>query len=312
MLATLRERRLPIIKSGFILLSIAAFFCSPAVSLFAGILFALTLGNPYHKASKMLSKKMLQYCVVGLGFGMNFHASLAAGREGMTFTIVSVITVMVAGVLVGRLLKVGRKGAYLISAGTAICGGSAIAAVSPVIDADENETSLSLATIFVLNAVALFLFPVIGHWFDLSQTDFGTWAAIAIHDTSSVVGAGAAYGEEALQVATTVKLTRALWIIPLSLVSMLVFRQKGAKVQIPWFIGWFIVAMLVNTYVALPELLTRSISILSRAGLSATLFLIGGGLSVGVIRKVGIRPLVLGVVLWAVISVLSLTAILLV
>lgn len=312
MLATLRERRLPIIKSGFILLFIAAFFCSPAVSLFAGILFALTLGNPYHKASKMLSKKMLQYCVVGLGFGMNFHASLAAGREGMTFTIVSVITVMVAGVLVGRLLKVGRKGAYLISAGTAICGGSAIAAVSPVIDADENETSLSLATIFVLNAVALFLFPAIGRWFDLSQTDFGTWSAIAIHDTSSVVGAGAAYGDEALQVATTVKLTRALWIIPLSLVSMLVFRQKGAKVQIPWFIGWFIVAMLVNTYVELPELLTRSISTLSRAGLSATLFLIGGGLSVEVIRKVGLRPLVLGVVLWAVISVLSLTAILLV
>lgn len=310
MLSQLREQRLPLLKIGFGLLFVAAFFLSPALSLFAGIAFALTLGNPYAKVSKMLSKKMLQYCVVGLGFGMNVHSSLAAGREGMTFTIVSVVVVMLVGVLMGRLLRVGRKGAYLISAGTAICGGSAIAAVAPVIDADENETSLSLATIFVLNAIALFLFPVVGHWFELSQSEFGTWAAIAIHDTSSVVGAGAAYGEEALQVATTVKLTRALWIIPLSIVSMLVFRQKGAKIQIPWFIGWFIVAMLINTYVALPEMLTRGIALLSRAGLSATLFLIGAGLSLEVIRKVGVRPLVLGVVLWALISVLSLTAIL--
>lgn len=310
MLATLRAQRLPIIKTGFVLLFTASFFCSPAVSLFAGIVFALTLGNPFPKASKVLSKKMLQYCVVGLGFGMNFHASLAAGREGMVFTIVSVVTVMIAGVLLGRLFRVGRKGAYLISAGTAICGGSAIAAVAPVIDADENETSLSLATIFVLNAVALFLFPVVGHWLGMSQADFGTWAAIAIHDTSSVVGAGAAYGDEALQIATTVKLTRALWIIPLSLISMLAFRQKGAKVQIPWFIGWFIAAMLVNTYFELPTPVTQGISTLSRAGLSATLFLIGGGLSVAVIRKVGARPLVLGVALWAVISVLSLTVIL--
>lgn len=310
MLATFRAQQLPILKTGFILLFLAAFFCSPAISLFAGIVFALTLGNPLPKLSKSLSKKMLQYCVVGLGFGMNFHSSLAAGREGMIFTIVSVVTVMVAGILVGRLFRIGRKGAYLISAGTAICGGSAIAAVAPVIDADENETSLSLATIFVLNAVALFLFPVVGHWFEMSQSQFGTWAAIAIHDTSSVVGAGAAYGDEALQVATTVKLTRALWIIPLSLVSMLAFRQKGAKVQIPWFIGWFIVAMLVNTYFELPPLFTQSVSTLSRAGLSATLFLIGGGLSVEVIRKVGLRPLLLGVVLWAVISVLSLTVIL--
>lgn len=310
MLATIRERRLPILKTAFAGLFIASFFCSPAVSLFAGIFFALTLGNPFPALSKKLSKKMLQWCVVGLGFGMNFHASLAAGREGMTFTVVSVVTVMIAGVVLGRVMKVGRKGAYLISAGTAICGGSAIAAVSPVIDADENETSLSLATIFVLNAVALFLFPVVGHWIGLSEENFGTWAAIAIHDTSSVVGAGAAYGEKALQVATTVKLTRALWIIPLSLVSMLVFRRKGAKIQIPWFIGWFIVAMLVNTYVDLPEMLTKGISTLSRAGLSATLLLIGAGLSADVIRKVGMRPLVLGVALWAVISVLSLTAIL--
>lgn len=309
MLKPFREQRLPLLKIGFILLFAASFFAPPALSLFAGIAFALLLGNPFPKAGKTLSKKMLQYCVVGLGFGMNAYASLAAGREGMVFTIVSVVAVMLLGVALGNVLKVGRKSAYLISAGTAICGGSAIAAVAPVIDADENETSLSLATIFVLNAVALFLFPVVGRALGLSQSDFGTWAAIAIHDTSSVVGAGAAYGEEALQVATTVKLTRALWIIPLSLVSMLVFRRKGAKIQIPWFIAWFVVAMLINTYFALPAWLSHGIQILSRAGLSATLLLIGAGLSREVIRRVGARPLVLGVVLWAVISVLSLTVI---
>lgn len=309
MIASLRDRKTLLSQAGFAALFVAAFFLSPAVSLFLGILYALTLGNPFARLSKTLSKQLLQYCVVGLGFGMNFHDSLAAGRDGMIFTVVSVVVVMVAGVLLGRLLRVDRKGAYLISAGTAICGGSAIAAVAPVIDADENETSLSLATIFVLNAVALFLFPVVGQWIGLSQHDFGVWAAIAIHDTSSVVGAGAAYGEEALQVATTVKLTRALWIIPLSLVSMTLFRQKGVRIRIPWFIGWFVAAMMVNTYVGLPAVMTEAIARLSRAGLSATLFLIGGGLSLEVIRKVGLRPLGLGVVLWAVISLLSLTVI---
>ncbi len=311
MLSAARNLPLPVVRTAFVALFAAAFFCSPAVSLFVGILFTLTLGNPFPAWSRRLSKMLLQGCVVGLGFGMNFHDSLAAGRDGMLFTIVSVVTVMAAGVLLGRLMRVERKGAYLISAGTAICGGSAIAAVAPVIDADENETSLSLATIFVLNAVALFLFPVAGRWLGLSQADFGVWSAIAIHDTSSVVGAGAAYGDEALRVATTVKLTRALWIIPLSIVSMFVFRRKGVKIRIPWFIGWFVVAMLLNTYCALPAALTDGIALLAHAGLSATLFLIGGGLSLGVIRRVGARPLVLGVVLWAVISVLSLGAILL-
>ena len=235
-------------------LLIGSLFCSPVVTLFAGILFALTLGNPFPVWSKKASKKLLQYCVVGLGFGMNFHESLAAGREGMTFTVVSVVTVMIVGVVLGRLLRIDRKNSYLISSGTAICGGSAIAAV---------------------------------------------------------VGAGAAYGEEALKVATTVKLTRALWIIPLSLVSALIFRQKGKKIQIPWFIFWFVVAMLVNTYCNLPTQLTHGISVAARCGLSATLFLIGGGLSIEVIRKVGLKPLVLGIILWAVISVASLAVILL-
>ncbi|MDE5730193.1 MAG: putative sulfate exporter family transporter [Alistipes sp.] len=294
----------------FVVLLAVSLFVSPAVALFAGILFALLLGNPFPAHSKKASKLLLQWCVVGLGFGMNFHESLAAGRDGMIFTVVSVVMVMVVGVLVARLLRVDRKSGYLIASGTAICGGSAIAAVAPVIDADENQTSLSLATIFILNAVALFVFPVVGRWLEMGQVQFGTWAAIAIHDTSSVVGAGAAYGEEALKVATTVKLTRALWIIPLSLVSALIFRQKGKKVQIPWFILWFIAAMLLNTYCTLPEQLTHGISVAARSGLSATLFLIGGGLSVDVIRKVGLKPLVLGVVLWAVISFVSLAVIL--
>lgn len=285
---------------------------TPPVALFLGLAFALTCGEACPTFNKRASKLLLQYAVVGLGFGMNLHASLQSGREGMAFTVVSVVGTMAVGWLIGRkLLGVGRGTSYLVSAGTAICGGSAIAAVAPVIDADENETSLSLATIFVLNAVALFLFPVAGRWLGLSQADFGVWSAIAIHDTSSVVGAGAAYGDEALRVATTVKLTRALWIIPLSIVSMFVFRRKGVKIRIPWFIGWFVVAMLLNTYCTLPAALTDGIALLAHAGLSATLFLIGGGLSLGVIRRVGARPLVLGVVLWAVISVLSLGAILL-
>jgi uncharacterized integral membrane protein (TIGR00698 family) len=204
------------------------------------------------------------------------------------------------------LLKVNPKNAYLISSGTAICGGSAIAAVSPIIDADDNDTSLALATIFILNAIALFIFPPIGEALGLSQQQFGTWAAIAIHDTSSVVGAGAAYGEQALEVATTIKLTRALWIFPLALVSILVFRSKGKKISIPWFIFLFIGTMVLNTYVALPEWFTTNVVVLSKKALGVTLFLIGCGLSVGAIKKVGLRPLILGIVLWAIISVTTL------
>ncbi len=298
------------IKISFIILFVVSFFTSPAISLLLGSAFALLLGNPLPTQSRNVSKKMLQWSVVGLGFGMNLHSALQTGREGLIFTVFSVVLVMVAGVIIGRLLKVSRKGSYLIAAGTAICGGSAIAAIAPVVDADQSETSLSLATIFTLNAIALLIFPLIGNYIGLSQADFGLWAAIAIHDTSSVVGAGAAYGEEALLTATTIKLTRALWIIPLSFVSMWIFRQKGVKVQIPWFILWFVVAMVVNTYVALPEKLVWGISKLSHAALSATLFLIGAGLTLDVLRKVGARPLILGVVLWIIISVLSIAVIL--
>ena len=280
---------------------------TPPIALFLGLLFALVCGQAYPKFNKKVSKKLLQYSVVGLGFGMNLHASLASGKEGMAFTIISVVGTMLIGMLIGRkLLKVNRDTAYLISSGTAICGGSAIAAVGPVIGAKESDMSVALVTVFVLNAVALFVFPILGEWMGLTQQQFGTWAAIAIHDTSSVVGAGAAYGEEALQVATTIKLTRALWIIPLALVSSLIFRVKGKKVSVPWFILLFVLAMVLNTFLPIPSAVTNLIVMLSRKLLCMTLFLIGCGLSLSSIKKVGARPLALGVLLWIVISITSL------
>lgn len=281
---------------------------TPPVSLFLGLVFALTCGQAHPKFNKKVSKYLLQYSVVGLGFGMNLQASLASGKEGMEFTILSVVGTMLIGMFLGRkLLKVDRDTSYLISAGTAICGGSAIAAVGPVLKAKDSEMSVALATIFVLNAVALFIFPVIGHWLNLDQQQFGTWAAIAIHDTSSVVGAGAAYGEEALKIATTIKLTRALWIIPLALVTSFIYKGSGKKVSIPWFILYFILAIVVNTYLldGVPQV-GHAISGLARKGLIITMFFIGASLSVDVLKQVGIKPLVQGVVLWVVISLSTL------
>ncbi|MDH8702245.1 putative integral membrane protein (TIGR00698 family) [Dysgonomonadaceae bacterium PH5-43] len=295
----------------FIALFLASAFFSPAIALFTGIVFALLLKNPYSKQSKKISKYLLQVAVVGLGFGMNLHESLKTGGDGMLFTIVSVTGVMIIGYFVGRWLKIPTKLSYLISSGTAICGGSAIAAISPVVNADENETSMSLAIIFTLNAIALFIFPPIGHWLELTEQQFGLWAAIAIHDTSSVVGAGAEYGPEALAVATTVKLTRALWIIPLSLVSLLFFsKSKNRGITIPWFIFLFIIAMVINTYIDIPDLVLRFISGTSHCFLSMTLFLIGGTLSPKAIRQVGIKPVLEGVILWIVIAVGALAVIL--
>ena len=289
-------------------MSAFASWVTPPVALFLGLVFALLCGQAYPKFNKKVSKKLLQYSVVGLGFGMNLHASLASGKEGMMFTVISVVGTMVIGMFIGRkLLKMNRDTSYLISSGTAICGGSAIAAVGPVIKAKDSDMSVALATIFILNAIALFIFPVFGQWLGLSQQEFGTWAAIAIHDTSSVVGAGAAYGEEALQVATTIKLTRALWIIPLALATSFIFKGDGKKVSIPWFILWFIVAILLNTYVldAVPEV-GKAIAGLARKGLIITMFFIGASLSTDVLKSVGVKPLVQGVLLWLVISVGSL------
>lgn len=286
---------------------------TPPVALFLGLVFALTCGQAYPSFNKKVSKKLLQYSVVGLGFGMNLQASLESGKEGMLFTIISVVGTLAIGMLIGcKLLKLNRDTSYLISSGTAICGGSAIAAVGPVIKAKDSDMSVALATIFILNAIALFLFPVLGRWLDMSQQDFGTWAAIAIHDTSSVVGAGAAYGEEALQVATTIKLTRALWIIPLALFTSLIFRGDSKKISIPWFILFFVIAMLINTYLLtdMPQI-GQAISDLARKALIITMFFIGASLSMDVLKSVGLRPLLQGILLWIIISLGSLAYILL-
>lgn len=298
----------------FILLLFGSLFVSPAIALFGGIAFALLFSHPYDKYSKNVSKYLLQFSVVGLGFGMNLHDSLRASGDGMLFTVVSVVGVMVLGYFLGRWLKIDKKLSYLVSSGTAICGGSAIAAISPVIKANSDQMSMSLAVVFTLNAVALFIFPAIGHAFGMTQQQFGTWAAIAIHDTSSVVGAGSAYGQEALMVATTIKMTRALWIIPLAIFSTFVFRSgedSRSKISIPWFIFLFILAMVANTYWSLPEGALSTISVLSHKCLSATLFLIGSGLSIKSIRAVGIKPIVLGVGLWVLISVIALVVVVL-
>ena len=290
-----------------------AAWVTPPVVLFIGLVFALLCGQAYPTFNKKVSKKLLQYSVIGLGFGMNLQASLASGKEGMLFTIISVIGTLLIGMFIGcKVLKLNRNTSYLISSGTAICGGSAIAAVGPIIKAKDTDMSMALATVFILNAIGLFLFPIMGHWLGLSQQEFGTWAAIAIHDTSSVVGAGAAYGEEALQVATTIKLTRALWIIPLALVTSVIFRSDGKKISIPWFILFFIVAMLINTYLLAdyPET-GKFIAGIARKGLIITMFFIGASLSVDVIKSVGIRPLLQGVLLWIIISAASLAYILL-
>lgn len=278
---------------------------TPAFALFLGLIFAFTFKNPYPKFNKKCSKYLLQASVVGYGFSMNLQESLKSGAEGMTFTIVSVVGVMVLGVLLGYWLHMERKTAYLISSGTAICGGSAIAAVGPVVKANENEMAVSLGVVFILNAIALFIFPPIGHMADMSQTQFGTWAAIAIHDTSSVVGAGDAYGSEALKVATLIKLTRALWIIPLALVTMLIFRDKTAKISIPWFIFLFILAMVINTYAGIPAAFGETMAFWAKKGMVLTLFLIGASLSLSSIKAVGVKPLVLAVALWIAIGVSS-------
>ncbi len=289
---------------------------APWFALFLGLFFAMIFECPYPKFNKKTSKYLLQASVVGLGFGMNLTESLKSGSEGMLFTIVSVVGVMVIGVLGAYWLKVNRKTGYLISSGTAICGGSAIAAVAPVLKADDHEMAVSLGVVFVLNAIALFIFPPLGAIFDMSAAQFGTWAAIAIHDTSSVVGAGDAYSSmlaakgvanaaDALKLATLIKLTRALWIIPLALVTMLIFRDKNSKISIPWFIFLFILAMVINTYLPLPTWLTATLVYLAKKGLVLTLFLIGAGLSVKMVRSVGVKPFILAVGLWILIAVSS-------
>lgn len=295
---------------------------SAPVALFIGLVFALCFGIPFPKFNKKLSKYLLQASVVGLGFGMNLEKSLQSGAEGMIFTIVSVVVVMVVGVILGKYIRIDSKISYLISSGTAICGGSAIAAVGGVLNAKENEMAVSLGVIFILNAIALFIFPPMGHALGLSQQQFGTWAAIAIHDTSSVVGAGAIYGNEACDLATLIKCTRALWIIPLAFFTMWFVTKnsslassddgKKGKVSIPWFIFLFVLAMIFNTYVGTESLrpVYDGLVVIAKQCLIAVLFAIGAGLSIKVIKQVGVKPLLQAVILWVVIGVGSLAAIL--
>lgn len=282
---------------------------SPPIALLMGLIIAQFIGHPYlhlnHKATHIL----LQVSVVGLGFGMNVTSALKAGKEGILFTIVSIIGTLVIGFFMGKFLKIEKKTSYLISTGTAICGGSAIAAISPVIKAEEKQISVALGTIFILNSVALFLFPFIGHQLNLSQSQFGMWCAIAIHDTSSVVGAASKYGPQALEIATTVKLARALWIIPVAFLSTFIFKNKESKIKIPYFIGLFVLAMIANTYIPFVQQYNHYLTNIAKAGLTLTLFLIGCGLNRKTISSVGFKPLIQGVILWVIIATAALWAV---
>ncbi len=302
-----------LVKCVFVALAVlcATPLVNTPVALCLGIAMAFLLGNPFASWSSKATGWLLKAAVVGLGFGMNMHSALQAGREGFLLTVFSIAVVLILGFVLGRMLGMERRTSHLVASGTAICGGSAIAAVAPVVKARPDEISVALGTVFLLNSVALLVFPPIGAWLDMSQTDFGTWCAIAIHDTSSVVGASEIYGEEALQTATTVKLARALWIIPVSLLSMWLFKGDGRKVSIPYFIGLFVLAMLANTFLPdITSVFNSQVVALSKVGLTITLFLIGTSLSPDRLRTVGFRPLVLGVMLWVVVSVGSLVAIL--
>jgi uncharacterized integral membrane protein (TIGR00698 family) len=290
-----------------IILAAAGVF-SPPVALVAGLLYGLFVFHHLHIESKNLSKFLLQASVVCLGFNMHLNTVLRVGRTGFLYTALGITFAMLLGTLLGKMLKVGRTQSFLIAVGTAICGGSAIAAVGPVVNADEEEMAVSLGTVFVLNSVALLTFPLIGGWLHLSQTQFGLWAALAIHDTSSVVGAAAKYGAVALGIATTVKLARALWIVPMSF-GAAAFNKSKAKIQLPWFILLFCLAAVLNSYVPALAPVYPVLNHLGEAGLTVTLFLIGTGINRKTLRSVGVRPMVQGVALWIVVATLSLLAI---
>ncbi|KJJ38450.1 YeiH family protein [Aequorivita vladivostokensis] len=285
-------------------------YVSSPVALVGGFLFSYFLGHPFLTLNSKAVNWLLKIAVVGLGFGMNLKETLAAGQDGFLLTVFSISATLILGYFLGRLLKMNKKSSHLISSGTAICGGSAIAAVSPVINASEKDISISLGVIFLLNSIALIVFPPLGHLLDLNQHQFGLWCAIAIHDTSSVVGAAYTFGEEALKVATTVKLARALWIIPLSLLSVFLFKGKGKSVKIPYFIFLFILAIILNSYLPIPEILTTGITSISKSLLVLTLFLIGAGLSMDKIKSAGWKPMILGFSLWVFISVSAILVIL--
>jgi uncharacterized integral membrane protein (TIGR00698 family) len=290
---------------------------SPPIALTLGILFGLCFAHPYAGAVRISARILLQVCVVALGFGMNLHEVLKAGRSGFVYTALGISFALLVGHGLGKTLRVRGNSSFLITAGTAICGGSAIAAVGPILQADDEEMAVSLGTVFILNSVALLIFPPIGGALHLSQSQFGLWAALAIHDTSSVVGAAAKYGPQALVVGTTVKLARALWIVPLALITATMKRRRSkdgaesnargeSKLQFPWFILFFCLAAILNTYFPAISPFSHSLFTLGRLGLTATLFLIGTGISRATLKEVGWRPLLQGMLLWAVVGITSL------
>ena len=295
---------------------------SPPIALAGGLVFAFTIHHPYPAESRQLSHFLLQASVILLGFGMNLGQVIAAGRIGLVYSAVGITCTLVLGLMLGKLLHVERVGSTLIAAGTAICGGSAIAALGPVLEAGEEALAISLGSVFVLNSVALFLFPVLGHHFGLTQSQFGVWSALAIHDTSSVVGAAEHYGPEALAIAVPVKLVRALWIVPVCLAYATLIRlqtseSKQAKAPMPWFLLWFLLAATVATF--LPGMLPSfqavlhadfaTLTRLGKSGLSVTLFLIGSSLNRKALARVGVQPLLQAVLLWIVSASASLWAI---
>ncbi len=297
----------------FVILLFFIPFLSPGLSLLLGLIVALTIGNPFIQHNKIFTKILLQASVVGLGFGVHLNEALAAGKDGFIFTIFSIAITMGLGLWIGRLLHVNKDTRTLVAGGTAICGGSAIAALGPVINAKDKDMTVALGTIFMLNAIALFIFPPIGNLLHMDDTQFGYWCAIAIHDTSSVVGAAATRSEAALQIATTTKLIRALWIIPLSLL-VAVFYNRGSKekaengkkkITIPWFIFLYVVAMIIATYLPQGQTFYTEAVKIAKMGMIYTLFLIGTGLTWDSIKEVGYKPVLLGVILWVIISVIS-------
>lgn len=281
---------------------------SAPIALVAGITFGITVGNPWGTATSSWSRRLLQASVVGLGFGMNLPELLKTGMDAFLYTAISISFTMLAGYFLGKLFKTPQRTSTLISFGTAICGGSAIAAMAPVIKAEAEETGVALATVFTLNSIALLLFPPMGHLLGMGQRQFGLWSALAIHDTSSVVGAAAAYGGLALAIGTTVKLTRALWIMPSALIAAWV-TKSGGKTKFPLFIIGFIAAAAIKT--ALPQLddLWQPLNSVAKQSLVVTLFLIGSGLTREVLGRTGFKPLAQGVSLWIIVSVTSATAI---
>ncbi|MBI4816746.1 MAG: putative sulfate exporter family transporter [Deltaproteobacteria bacterium] len=285
---------------------------SAPIALSLGVAFGIFGRHPYSSESKRASKILLQASVVALGFAMNLDKVLEAGRSGFLYTLLGIAFALGVGDLLGRAMRVPHRASFLISVGTAICGGSAIAAVAPVVEATDEEVSVSVGTVFLLNAVGLIVFPVLGHAVGLTESQFGLWAALAIHDTSSVVGAGAKYGPDALTVATTVKLARALWIVPLTLMAATLHarghraERSKARIKWPWFIAAFVGAAVLNSYLPAGASLYRLLSSAGKVGLTVTLFLIGADMSMASLRRVGLRPLIQGVLLWIVVGATSL------